>query len=91
MVTFCQYRAISSSNTLHTITKPLISILFGIIEGVVVAGIMITEALRVSLRSEGAANTIRIYRELSTTWITVLHFGEVRLAFAFYLCCENYL
>ena len=51
MVTFRQYRMISRSYTLHTITKPYISLLFGIIGGVVVvvvaAGITITEALHV--------------------------------------------
>ena len=53
MVTFCQYHSISRSYTLRTITKPLISLLFGIIGGggggvvVVAAGITIREALHV--------------------------------------------
>ena len=56
MVTFCQYRAIFHSYTLRTITKPLISHLFGIIGGVVVvAGITITEAVAV-LRTDRPIN-----------------------------------
>ena len=48
MVTFRHYCTVSRWYTMPTITKPLISLLFGIIGGGgVVAGITITEALHV--------------------------------------------